>query len=265
MPWPALKPLFLTALVSLLPAYGRYERDGGWPRYKERPEREPGQLAGDFVKRIMLMAEDIDQHGKYFAPSDLQSLVKRADARSANLSTKADVIVTSPPYLNRHDYTRLFSPELSQLGFHSNKNLIRLRYGSFRSHVEARPGEASTQINSHTSRELSCLTEMIKANAYDGQRSADLVRGYFEDMYAFFLTCARHLRENGYLCIVISDVRHSGVMVSMPTILRPLAAQAGLDLVDSGWVRTRGNSSQQMDKFGRTPADEWVLLWRLRG
>ena len=63
---------------------------------------------------------------------------KLGDARHLPLdSSSADAILTSPPYPNRHDYSRVFHIGLLLLGT-TEDGVRSLRYESMRSHVEAR-------------------------------------------------------------------------------------------------------------------------------
>ena len=87
-----------------------------------------------------------------------------------------------------------------------------------------------------------------------------MIRGYFADMFLSLQEVARILRPGGRVAYVVGNVRHAGVTVAVDTALTELAALVGLSL-DSAWViRLRGNSAQQMGRFGKEPSRESVVL-----
>jgi tRNA G10 N-methylase Trm11 len=60
------------------------------------------------------------------------------DARQLPTEREYDAVICSPPYPNRHDYTRIYSLEMVFDFIASNEELKRVRYDTMRSHVEAR-------------------------------------------------------------------------------------------------------------------------------
>src|SRR5207249_9768632 len=65
--------------------------------------------------------------------------VQLADARFLPVNKRRySAVISSPPYPNRHDYTRVFGVEL-MFGFCTWSETRTLRYQTFHSHPEARP------------------------------------------------------------------------------------------------------------------------------
>ena len=88
-----------------------------------------------------------------------------------------------------------------------------------------------------------------------------MVRGYFEDMFLSLQEVSRVLRPGGRAALVVGNVRHAGMMVPVDEVLANLAMQVGLDF-DTAWVmRLRGNSAQQMGRYGKEPSRESVVLF----
>jgi tRNA G10 N-methylase Trm11 len=74
------------------------------------------------------MMEDVKERESHNVPG---ARVEMADARSLPLSDESiDAVITSPPYVNRHDYTRVFGVEL-MFAFLDYEETKRLRYQSF--------------------------------------------------------------------------------------------------------------------------------------
>ena len=183
------------------------------------------------------------------------------DMRTLRRARTVDFVITSPPYLNKHDYTRIFAPELNLSGLDTNKDLIALRHQTIHSHVEARPALKSLRLpKSKLLEEVLC---QISTRSSDG-RHKPMIGGYFKDMFGFLRGSSRRLNSRGYLCLVISNVQFAGVPVPVDELLAEFAPECGFDLEEQWVLRHRGNSSQQMANNGRNPSRESVLFFRKR-
>jgi len=95
-------------------------------------------------------------------------------------------------------------------------------------------------------------------------RIKPMLRGYFEDMYLTLRALSSHLKLGAVCAFVVGNVRHAGVMVPVDEILSEVGAQLGYSF-EGAWVaRLRGNSAQQMGRFGREPARESIVFLRRR-
>ena len=92
-----------------------------------------------------------------------------------------------------------------------------------------------------------------------------MLEGYFEDMNAVLYSAYNTLAPGGHIALVVGNVRHAGVMVPVDQILLELGQALGY-MPQTSWVaRLRGNSAQQMGKYGRVPARESVVILRKPG
>jgi len=186
--------------------------------------------------------------------------VRLADARRPRRpARKFDGLIASPPYPNRHDYSRVFAVELL-LALLDVDGLFRLRYRSFRSHVEARSvvepaGYSAPRALAHALHALACAQ-------VTNRRVRPMVAGYFKDMWTHLRAVRPLLRRGARLAYVVGNVRHAGVMVPVDSILVSLARRAGYRFEGAWIIRERGNSAQQMGTFGREPARESVVFFR---
>ena len=178
-----------------------------------------------------------------------------ADARALpDCDDKYSAVITSPPYPNRHDYTRVFGVELMFEFLDWEKNR-ELRYQSFHSHPEAKPKRPSA--NDYVPPEL--LEESI-SHVKDA-RLQRMLRGYFLDMYLCLREVMRVTRAGGRVAFVVGNARYGGKSILVDEFTAELGERVGLVCQEIRAVRWRGNSAQQMGKYGRVASRESVVLF----
>ena len=249
---------FLMAGLATAYDFTRAVADGGWLRWTESPDRGH-EVRDAFERRVEQMLEDIRDSSLDFDP--IPSAVGLGDARSLPLPTgSVDAVLTSPPYPNRHDYSRVFHIGLLLLG-EPESAIKDLRRRSLRSHVEAKGSEEwfSRLQDYQVPGFLSQILEFLQINA--DSRIERMVRGYFEDMFLSLQEVSRVLRPDGRAALVVGNVRHGGKMVPVDEVLANLAPQVGLEFEVAWVIRLRGNSAQQMGRYGREPSRETVVLF----
>ena len=182
--------------------------------------------------------------------------VFEGDARSVAITREFDAVVTSPPYPNRHDYTRVFHIDLLLLGL-TEPEVSALRHRSLRSHVEATT--PATPEAGFTPPEA--LSELLEAWPNEADRRVPrMLAGYFEDLHTTLIRVGAMLRPRGRAAFVVGNVRHAGRLVLVDEILVQVALQAGLRHEDTWVIRERGNSAQQMGRLGRVPSRESIVF-----
>jgi hypothetical protein len=256
------RDFLLVALVGIVSRFSRAVSDGGWFRWLDKPEQAHLVLPtfSNQVDRMLADVEPITPSVVDQSPPLRQKALLH-DARSIHsLGQVFDGLITSPPYPNRHDYTRVFQIELLLLGSDEDE-VFRIRHNSLRSHVEAAAppnadlGQYSVPPSLH-----GCLDEMpVDVDP----RVPRMVRGYFEDMYLSLLSARRCVRPGGNLALVVGNVRHAGVVVPVDEILAEVGEEAGLQWTRTCVIRLRGNSAQQMGTYGRVPSREGIVFFRV--
>ena len=250
---------FLLAGLSTAYGFSRAVSDGGWLRWITRPDRGH-EVKSEFAKQVQCMVSDIDSAGD--ANQSISACARLGDARSLPLdANSADAVLTSPPYPNRHDYSRVFHIGLLLLGT-SETGVKSLRYRSLRSHVEAKAPDGYANRLEHYTVPSTVREILHSLPAKADSRIPRMIRGYFEDMFLSLQEVARILRPGGRVAYVVGNVRHAGANVPVDVVLLEMARQVGLSL-DTVWViRLRGNSAQQMGRFGREPSRESVVFMK---
>jgi DNA modification methylase len=184
-----------------------------------------------------------------------------------------DVIITSPPYCNRYDYTRTYALELALLGV-DEAGLAKLRQDMLSCTVENREKDLLA-INPRWVSALAAvdgqhLLQMILAYLEDQKARGLLnntgiprmVRGYFHEMACVIAECSRVLKHGGKLFMVNDNVRYAGASISVDLILSALAESLGFRVVSILVLPSgKGNSSQQMGEHGREELRKCIYVW----
>lgn len=192
-----------------------------------------------------------------------------------------DLILTSPPYANRYDYTRTYALELVYLGY-SHEQVRSLRQSMLSCTVENKDKRASLERHY---KQLGRTTDFIRIDEtfynqdalqevltiLDGYRDAGtlnnphiarLVYNYFYEMCFVTYELARVLQPGGVVAMVNDNVRYAGEEIPVDLILSHMAEAFGLT-TRCIWTlgRGKGNSSQQMGSHGRTELRKCVYIW----
>lgn len=241
------------ALISVIPRFSRAAASGGWLRWAPQ-NAATRPVAHVFGEQVEMMLSDVRDHG----PRDGHWGVQAADAR---LLPDADgaytAVITSPPYPNRHDYSRIFGVEL-MFAFFDWEELRALRYQSFHSHPEARPERPAAGGYKPPSG-LESSIQLIQ-----DIRIRRMLRGYFLDMFLCLRELARVCRRGARIAVVVGNVRYSGSPIHVDEYTAEVGDAAGLICQEIRAVRWRGNSAQQMGKFGRIGSRESIVMFQKR-
>ena len=253
------RDFFLFSLLRILNSVSKAKKSGGFLRITDQRRVTLEVAKKMFVDSSEKLMSDI----KTFKYTDTFTKAVIGDARyypHEVKDRKYDAVVTSPPYPNRHDYTRIYELELL-VGFISdNDSLKSLRYETLRSHVEAKekykakgyitPALLKEKINALNKREM------------NNTKIVSTIVGYFEDMYLSLKEMADVLKPGGHIGLVVSNVRFAGIMIPVDELLGEIGEQVGLNLETIYVLRYRGNSSQQMQRYRKEPSRESLIIWK---
>lgn len=251
-----IKYFFLTALLSIVGDVSYTRKDGGFLRLLR--DRKIPDFETLYISRLHKMYEDIGFNNNL---PDVNVEAIESDARMIPLDLNSfSAVITSPPYPNRHDYTRVYLLELV-IGFiNAESHLKALRYNSIRSHVEARKRfDAKDYILPDT---LKTILERLKEKKLPNNQIIPMLEGYFEDMYIAMKEIKRVLKPGSQIAFVVSDVRYGGTKVPAGDLLTDIGSTLGLQFKEKITARIRGNSPQQMKKYGKDSVEESILMWR---
>jgi DNA modification methylase len=252
------KDLLMLGLLRTVDVTSRCKKSGGFLRISDNRRVTPRGFRNEFVR----LCERIVGESQHIPYSDAQAVAFLGDARKfprAVAQRKYDAIFTSPPYLNRHDYTRIYALELL-VGFtDTNKDLKSLRYHTLRSHVEAKQRYRTDGYEVHPL--LTRKIRTLEKREMNNSKIIPTIEGYFEDIWLTLKEMYRVLKPGGAIGLVISNVRFAGIDIPVDIILAEMGGQVGLRVRSINILRYRGNSSQQMGRYKRQPSRESLIVW----
>ncbi len=191
-------------------------------------------------------------------------------------ASSVQAVVTSPPYANRYDYTRTYALELAWLGYGEDA-IKALRQSLLSATVENRSKRqllreayadsagltgvfASVDEHPALQEPLAILRE--HADELGNPYVIRLLEHYFLEMGVVVNELARVVADGGRVFMVNDNVRYHGEEIPVDIILSDLAEQAGFRCrVIRVLPRGKGNSSQQMGRFGRREIRKCVYEW----
>lgn len=264
---PQIRDFLLLGLLSILVDVSHTSKDGQYLRIVEKTI-PPVQRV--LKQKLETMFSDL-QNGAIKEQSSIFERAKKkdiklgdakivpGDARKLDLpSNKFSAVITSPPYLNRYDYSRIYALELGLNFVQNAEDLKRIRHELLRSHIEVRPAPTDdVQIPA-----LLEILENLNNKELNNPRIPIMIKGYFEDMKLSIEEMYRVCKKGAIVALVVGNVRFEGEIVPVDLILTEVAKKTGFEPVDIWATRFKGNSSQQMGKYGRVPVRESIAFWK---
>lgn len=184
-----------------------------------------------------------------------------------------DLVITSPPYCNRYDYTRTYALELAMLNI-DEIDLSKLRQTMLSCTVENRPKDLESVNTSwklaikaaDSNKLLQAIIEYLefkKTNrTINNNGIPRMVKGYFYEMACVISELYRVLNKHGQVIMVNDNVRYAGASVAADLILSKIAEDIGFNIDNIAVLPNgKGNSSQQMGTHGREALRKCVYIW----
>lgn len=289
-----IQEVLLLALFCILENISFTRKDGQYLRWDQRSGRCVGARPFDkgeikqFNNAISDKLEEIISDSKGLNVNSLFDSLKPSIQKGAiqiiggsclvelqNIKENTvDLVITSPPYCNRYDYTRTYALELAMLGI-DEKGLLSLRQEMLSCTVENREKDLlainsdwETPLKIAQDHELlqkiiSYLEYKKKTKTLNNNGLPRMIKGYFYEMTCVVYELFRVLKNGGQVIMVNDNVRYAGASVSVDLILSDIANQIGFTVEEISILPIgKGNSSQQMGEHGREALRKCVYIWR---
>ncbi len=283
----AVRTLLDLACMTVLEDVSYTRKDGQYLRWDYRSGRalrsrvDKGPiLPFDYAlgTRLFEIAQDIEPLKVSYGGGSPELVTGSSLELMRNLPGSGfDMVITSPPYANRYDYTRTYALELAWLGYEQD-DFLALRQSMLSATVENRSKrEWLKEIYRDDSGLLNDVFRM-----YDEQGAIHealtilrqhidelgnrhvirLIEGYFLEMAVIVAELGRVVRPGGVVIMVNDNVQYHGEEIPVDMILSDFAERSGFRC-ERIWTlpRGKGNSSQQMRRFGRREIRKCVYKW----
>jgi DNA modification methylase len=298
-----LKRMFELACLSVLESVSYTRKDGQYLRWDHRAKKK--RLTSNFSKgdipgfdsairdKLQQICQDLSAEkavtSGLFEDKTEKRRIGTLDLRKGSClevlpgidSESIDMVITSPPYCNRYDYTRTYALELVYLG-NDAQQVKALRQEMLSCTVENKSKMEQLRRlyerweQPHVFNKVVCVFEQQKAlqevlgilrelegiGRLNNANIPNMVNNYFLEMAFAVCELARVLRRGGKIVMVNDNVRYAGEEIPADLILSDMAERFGLR-AKSIWTlaRGKGNSSQQMGTHGRSELRKCVYVW----
>lgn len=283
--------LFWFACLSILEDVSFTSKDGQYLRWDYRSGRS---LKSQYLKnrilpfeqaihaKLQIMLNDLKKRNGGTFTKNARVIEGSCLSELSNLKDNyIDLVITSPPYCNRYDYTRTYALELAFLGFNEEK-IKELRQTLLSSTVENKTKKKmlskkysdqkrhdfyNRALETFTRQQalgeiLEILNEAKTTGHLNNNNIPTMVENYFFEMNIVIHELARLLSPGGRVYMVNDNVQYIGEEIPVDLILSDFARSAGMQ-TEYIWVlpKGKGNSSQQMGQFGRNEIRKCIYVW----
>lgn len=255
------RDFFMLLLLSVVESVSLTSKDGQFLRLIKR---ETPDIKTVFSKKYSQAYNDLLSIKTFQNGASLpEAIVYPHDARKLSelpFSKAPTAVITSPPYLNRYDYSRSYALELCLNFIKDAEHLKEIRHSLLRSHIESKrngdkpPHEAVDEI-----------LNILSTRSLNNPKIPDMILGYFADMNEIIRQLSMILAKGAKVAVVVGNVRFDGKIIPVDLILSDMAERFGFEVEKIIVTRYKGNSSQQMRKYGREKVRESILIWNFQG
>jgi DNA modification methylase len=247
-----LKNIALLILSSLLIETSHLKRAGDvrYRRNNEKVKLTESDVVFKFREKIQMVIEDFRQPMLPKVPTDFLG----EDALTGRPDNYADLIVTSPPYLNGTNYIRNTKVEMWFLGFiNKEEELYQLHHRGIPSGINH--VSRGKIVDNNLPLPIMDVINKLKEVAYDS-RIPLMVHQYFSDMNNFLKNAATYTLPSGSMFIDIGDSVFCGIHIPTHEFVKLLAEKAGFKFESARIVRSRrsrggGKVGQYLLQFKR--------------
>ena len=284
---PSIHTMLNLACMSVLESVSFTRKDGQYLRWDHRSGRQIRtrmkkksilQFPNAIGDRLVEICEDIEVLKERYGGGVPELITGSSLDHLQDIPTGSfDMVITSPPYANRYDYTRTYALELAWLGYDDN-GIKALRQRMLSSTVENKSKKTwLLDKYSHDAELMNSAIQMYENQGAFHEVIAQLreclselsnrhiirmLEGYFLEMAVIIGELGRIVRPGGVVIMVNDNVQYHGEELPVDLILSDFAEESGF-ICEHIWAlpRGKGNASQQMGRFGRREQRKCVYRW----
>jgi len=256
------RDIFLLFFFSILEECSFTSKDGQFLRLKR--DKKTSNPIEAMSRKVAQVEEDIYRMQILFPNLSIAEgimpdvyLGDTRDLSNIKFKEKPTILITSPPYANRYDYTRTYSLELCFHFVENFEELKAIRFGILRSHIESKIQKGETSPHPVVEE----VVEALDRKKLNNPKIPSMLVTYFIDMQKVVKEWFKVLAPGAKVAMVVDNVRFEGELIPVDLVLSEMAEEAGFEVKEIIVARYKGNSSQQMKKYGRVPVRESIVIW----
>jgi len=248
---PKLRNLFKLAFLSIIEPFSTHRKAGnGLKRktrllYKEHPGTPMEQVRRAVIDQLRIYINDLTNT----QVSDNISFVSASSLEVDKFlpHESYDCVLTSPPYANCFDYSKIYMCELWFGDFFTGKEDQRkFRNLSMRSHVHARWLDRYEEYGSPTVNNI--IAPLLLTKELWSQQIPEMLQGYFKDLGRLLVSLSSMVKKDAPIGLVVGNSVYAGIPVATDLLLAELGGLHGLTLDGIEIFRHIVPSSQQFMK-----------------
>lgn len=245
-----IQSLFKLAFLSIIETFSTHRKAGnGLKRktrvgYRQISEVPIQSIKKSIIHRLEIYRQDLHAFPKINGAEFV--LGSSLDLGCINGGLKFNAVLTSPPYMNCFDYSKIYICELWMGDFFKNKNCQKkFRDASVRSHVHATWAERNDQCGSNTVEKI--IYPILSKKKMWSAKIPSTIRGYFRDIGKFFSIARDYLSAGDPMGFVVSNSAYAGVPIATDLLLAEVGEKYGFRCEEIETYRHIVPSSQQFN------------------
>lgn len=237
------KNLFVLAILSLIEDISTHHKNGNGVK---RKRRVPPVCTFDILKNKLL--EKVKQYLDDIANTQIKGetiIFNKSNLDNYVLPQKADIVLTSPPYANCFDYSKVYLSELWIGGFFRNRDDQKhFRENSMISHVHYKWEPRNSNFGSTIVNDI--IVPLLQTKKLWSNNIIPMLIGYFSDMGRFLYNLSRNITPGATVGIVVGNSVYGGIPIATDLIIARQAEDLGFRCKEIKIYRKVIASSQQM-------------------
>jgi 16S rRNA G966 N2-methylase RsmD len=243
-----VKNLALLAFLTLIEEFSTHRKAGNGVKRKTKlsylgtNEYPINKVRIAFINKLMEMQDDLESDHLTDIPNfKIASCIDKGSL--ANLSD-IELVLTSPPYANCFDYSKIYMRELWLGGFFKSVlDQKDFRNQSLRSHVHSTWDERHSKFGSEIAEQLIC--PKLESQELWSNKIPSMISGYFKDIGALLAEVKPRLKRGGSFGVVVGNSVYGGITVASDLLIAQMAEKMGYEVSRIDVYRGVIPSSQQ--------------------
>lgn len=238
--------IFHLIFLTLLETLSTHRKDGNGVKVKKNFDSLTNidEIKHLFIERLDIFIEDINN---IYSPVKRPIILHQSSFDKYTLPFKADLVITSPPYANCFDYSKIYLVELWMGSFFKTKeDQQSFRESSIQSHVHYSWKRDQTSFNNDT---VEKIVNYLNRQKLWNKKIPTMLNGYFFDLEKVLQELINNLNPNSTIGFVVGNSVYAGLPIATDLILASMAERLGFKVEEIKVYRKLTASSQQMKKL----------------